>query len=134
MIFKLNFNKMHICSSGIVTINHNGQGCCGQEQNVICTATQTTVVEITVDDFLPVELTLRNKNESLTRGGFLISLLDVRPDSNSEFHLQFIVEIKFTAMTKSVAVKCEASGDTAELNVTTDSKCVFSTSLINPCA
>ena len=119
MNFKL---RQLLFISNFVVIDKRRQGCCGQEQIVLCNATAASSIDITVDDLDPVQLTLINENESSLVDGFLISLLDVIPDPDFMVLSQFFVEVKFTAIANSVTITCETSTDIATLDVITNSK------------
>ena len=88
----------------------------------MCNATKTTAITITVDDFEPVEFTFRDTNAFSTRGGFNISLLARTPDPDIDLISQFLVEVEFTAITKTVTVTCETFSDNDTLSIIFDSK------------
>ena len=96
-------------------MNLETDGCCGQQQRVVCNATETNRISVKVENHTSLyEFQLIR---AYMDDGFIIHLVEV---TKLPFLYQFIVEVVFIA-TESVTVTCNSAAQES-LTVNVDSK------------
>ena len=87
-------------------MNLETDGCCGQQQRVVCNATETNRISVKVENHTSLyEFQLIDIDKAYMEDGFIINLIEV---TKLPFLYQFIVEVVFIA-TESVTVTCNSA-------------------------
>ena len=102
-----------------LVIEHKSDGCCGQEQIVLCKATEATVVDVFVEDKLLASYTYSKRNQVINEEGF-----SVRANATevTTFLYNFDIEIVFTTMSEEVSITCDVLLFSVTKNVTANSR------------
>ena len=90
---------------GIITIDHQTQGCCGEEQIVTCVATNTNRITVNIKNIS--HSFTDNRNAPFEEYGIKISLLDSVPNSQISGLFELSVELRY-----------DGNEENADLNVT----------------
>jgi hypothetical protein len=102
-----------------VAIEHKSDGCCGQEQIVLCKATEATFVRVFVGDELLVFYTISYISQVIDEDGFRVRVTNVTMASEVLFN--FDIEIVFRAISKEVSISCDVVTFSVTKNITTNS-------------
>ena len=103
-----------------VTIEHNSDGCCGQEQIVLCKATKATLIDVFVGGKLLASYNYVKRGQIIKEDGFRIratNSTEVR-----EFLFNFDIEIVFRTLSERVSITCDVVVFSVTKNITTNSR------------
>ena len=103
-----------------VTIEHKSDGCCGQEQIVLCKATETTNIEVFVGDELLVSYTYQQRGRVIDEDG--VSVRVTNATKAAGFLVNFDIEIVFRTLSEEVSITCDVNIFSVTKNITTNSK------------
>ena len=103
-----------------VTIEHISDGCCGQEQIVLCKATKAIVVEVFVGGELLVSYTYSESGLVIDEDGFGVRVTNVTKAAG--FLVNFDIEIVFRTLSEEVSITCDVTIFSVTKNITTNSK------------
>ena len=103
-----------------VTIEHKSDGCCGQEQIVLCKATKATVVNVFVGDELLVSYIYFESGQVIDEDGFHVSVTNAT--EVTEYLSNFDIQIVFRTLSEEVSITCDVLVFSATKNITTNSK------------
>ena len=105
-----------------VTIEHKGDGCCGQEQVVLCNATRATQVDVLVGDKELMSYIYSKRNITVDEDGFFIR---ANARKVADFLSDFDIEIIFKTKFQEVSITCDVVLLSVTQNVTANSKFVL---------
>lgn len=116
---------MYMSSSLVVnvTIEHKSDGCCGQEQVVLCNATRAAQVDVLVGNKKLMSYIYSDRNIVISEDGFVIRVTDAR--EVEDFLFDFDIEILFRMMQREVSITCDAIFSSITKNITANSKFVL---------
>ena len=105
---------------GIVTLQHQGCGCCGEEQKVICNVTETFRVSITVGE--ETHVFVPDADSTIMINGIMIRLISATPLNNGLFELIAEVEYIVDAVNANLNVTCFNPAFSEMINIPLNSK------------
>ena len=103
-----------------VTIEHKSDGCCGQEQIVLCKATETTNIFVFVGDELLASYTYLKREQIIDKDGYRIRATNAT--MVAEFISNLDIEIVFRTLSEEVSITCDIILFSVTKNITTNSR------------
>jgi hypothetical protein len=102
-----------------VTIEHKSDGCCGQEQIVLCKATETAVVDVFVGNELLAAYTQSERGKVIDEDGFRVRVTN--ETEVTEYLSNFDIQIVFRTLSEEVSITCDVLVFSVTKNITTNS-------------
>ena len=101
-------------------MEHTTDGCCGQQQRVVCSVTRIEQVNVAIDGKTVIMYTYASRGTVINKNGFTTQVLSI--NAVSSLFYDFVIEISFKAVLNNVSITCLTAEDSVTQNITVNSK------------